>query len=63
MAISPILFGRMAINMPLTTKGRTILTALGKEYGPKKGTSVFYAMINAGKIKGAEKMKGKRVLK
>lgn len=40
--------------MPLTTKGKTILTAEEKEYGPKKGKSVFYASINEGKLKGVE---------
>lgn len=41
--------------MPLTNKGRTILSAMQKEYGEKKGMEVFYASINAGKVKGAEK--------
>lgn len=40
--------------MPLTAKGKTILTAMRKEYGDKEGESNFYASINAGKIKGAE---------
>lgn len=40
--------------MPLTKKGRTILAAMRKEYGGKKGERVFYASINAKKIKGAE---------
>lgn len=40
--------------MPLTKKGKTIKNALAKEYGEKKGEQVFYASINAGKIKGAE---------
>ena len=40
--------------MPLTTKGKKILANMKSEYGGKKGTSVFYASINAGKIKGAE---------
>jgi hypothetical protein len=43
--------------MPLTKKGRTILTNMRKEYGKKKGTSVFYASINKGKVTGAEKGK------
>lgn len=38
--------------MPLTKKGQSILRSLAKEYGTKKGKSVFYAMINAGKLKG-----------
>lgn len=41
--------------MPLTDKGKTVLTAMKKEYGAKDGKSVFYASINKGKIKGAEK--------
>jgi hypothetical protein len=45
--------------MPLTSKGSKIKSAMTKEYGAKKGTSVFYASINAGKVKGAEKGKGK----
>lgn len=40
--------------MPLTAKGQTILTAMQREYGGKKGESVFYASRNAGKIKGVE---------
>jgi hypothetical protein len=43
--------------MPLTKKGETILSAMMKEYGEKKGKSVFYASINKGKVKGAEKGK------
>jgi hypothetical protein len=46
--------------MPLTEKGKKILEALKKEYGDKKGESVFYAMINAGKLKGAEVIGGRR---
>ncbi len=45
--------------MPLTSKGSKIKSAMTKEYGAKKGESVFYASINAGKVKGAEKGKGK----
>ena len=40
--------------MPLSKKGKEIKAAMVKEYGAKKGESVFYASINAGKIKGAE---------
>lgn len=39
--------------MPLSKKGKAILAAMKKKYGKKKGKSVFYASINAGKIKGA----------
>ena len=38
--------------MPLTKKGTKILTNMKKEYGAKKGTEVFYASANAGKITG-----------
>ena len=41
--------------MPLTKKGREVKNAMAKEYGQKKGEQVFYASINAGKLKGAEK--------
>ena len=46
--------------MPLTAKGKKILAAMRKKYGKKKGTSVFYASINSGKIKGAEPKKRKK---
>jgi hypothetical protein len=45
--------------MPLTKKGTKIKRAMEKEYGGKKGESVFYASINKGKIKGAHKGKKK----
>jgi hypothetical protein len=45
--------------MPLTKKGKKIKKNMKKEYGGKKGESVFYASINSGKIKGAEKGKRK----
>lgn len=41
--------------MPLTKKGKKIMSAMKKEYGKKKGKSVFYATRNKGKIKGVEK--------
>lgn len=41
--------------MPLTKKGEKILANMKKRYGAKKGESVFYASINAGRIKGAER--------
>ena len=41
--------------MPLTKKGKTILSSMKKTYGSeKKAERVFYSSINAGKIKGAE---------
>jgi hypothetical protein len=39
--------------MPLTEKGEKILASMKEQYGEEKGTRVFYASINAGKIKGA----------
>lgn len=41
--------------MPLTPKGKKILGAMKSEYGAKKGTSVFYASQNAGRITGTHK--------
>jgi hypothetical protein len=38
----------------LTSKGSEILSAMQSQYGKKKGESVFYASIKAGKITGAE---------
>lgn len=45
--------------MPLTKKGQKIKGAMEKEYGKKKGDSVFYASENSGRIKGVAKKKGK----
>lgn len=38
--------------MPLTAKGEKILAAMKKQYGEKKGESVFYASQKKGTIKG-----------
>lgn len=38
--------------MPLTEKGQEIKSNMEKEYGQKKGESVFYASANKGTIKG-----------
>ena len=38
--------------MPLTKKGKKIMRAMRKEYGKKKGKSVFYASAKSGRIKG-----------
>lgn len=38
--------------MPLTKKGKEIMAAMAKQYGPKKGKNVFYASQNKGTIKG-----------
>lgn len=39
---------------PLTEKGKKIYENMKKEYGPKKGKSVFYASRNAKKITGVD---------
>lgn len=42
--------------MPLTKKGQSILSSMMGTYPTaKKAKSVFYAMINAGKLKGVHK--------
>lgn len=46
--------------MPLTKKGNKVLGKMSKFYGKKKGKQVFYAMINEGKITGAEGGKKKK---
>ena len=53
--------------MPLNKKGKKILSEMKKEYGNKKGESVFYAMENSGKLKGVKKaslglMMGKKLM-
>ena len=44
--------------MPLTSKGRKIMRAMRKEYGKKRGTSVFYASANKGTIRGVHGRRG-----
>ena len=46
--------------MPLTKKGSKIKRAMTKEYGAKKGTSVFYASKNKGKISGVDRKKKRK---
>jgi hypothetical protein len=41
--------------MPLSTKGNKILKSMKKQYGTKKGKSVFYAMEHSGKLKSVKK--------
>ena len=43
--------------MPLTKKGKEIMSAMDKEYGDKKGKQVFYATAN--KKKETPKKKSK----
>ncbi len=45
--------------MPLTPKGKKILRAMQREYGPAKGKAVFYASINKGLITGVEAAGGR----
>lgn len=40
--------------MPLTSKGKKIMSSMKKEYGSEKGEEVFYASKNKGTIKGVE---------
>jgi len=47
-------YGSMKTKMPLTKKGKKIMSAMQKEYGKERGQRVFYASANAGKIKGVE---------
>src|SRR5210317_1074057 len=44
--------------MPLTAKGKKLKKKFEKQYGKKKGQSVFYAMENSGKLKKVLKAKG-----
>ena len=41
--------------MPLNEKGKELLKKLIRQYGLKKGKSVFYAMENSGKLKRVKK--------
>ena len=41
--------------MPLNKKGTKIMKEMQKNYGKKRGTSVFYASFNKGTIKGVKK--------
>ena len=43
--------------MPLSKKGKKITESMKKQYGKKKGETVFYASKNKGVIKGVEKRK------
>jgi len=48
------------IKMPLTEKGKKIIKSMKKQYGTKRGETVFYASKNKGVIKGVEKKKTRR---
>ena len=43
--------------MPLTKKGKKILSSMRKSYGVRKGKQVFYASANKGRIRGVERKK------
>ena len=43
--------------MPLNKKGKKIMKSMKKQYGKRKGETVFYASRNKGVIKGVEKTK------
>jgi hypothetical protein len=45
--------------VPLNKKGRKIKLAMEKDYGKKKGQTIFYASENKGTIKNVTK-KGKK---
>lgn len=40
--------------MPLTKKGKKIMSAMKEEYGKERGQRVFYAAANKGTIKGID---------
>jgi hypothetical protein len=40
--------------MPLTKKGKSILSKMQESYGKEKAQRVFYAMANSGKLKGVD---------
>ena len=46
--------------MPITKKGKKIKRAMTKQYGAEKGTQVFYASQNKGRIKGTHRKKRKQ---
>ena len=41
--------------MPLNEKGKELLKKLIRQYGLKKGKSIFYAMERSGKLKSVKK--------
>lgn len=46
--------------MPLNEKGKKIKRTMEKEYGKKRGESIFYASENKGTIKGVTKGKARK---
>ena len=49
--------------MPMTPKGKKVMKAMKKEYGEKKGKSVFAASEHAGAIKGVHETMRKMMKK
>jgi len=47
--------------VPLTKKGRKIMSAMQSQYGPEKGKQVFYASTNKGTIKGGERYRKRKL--
>ena len=43
--------------MPLNEKGKKIMRSMRKQYGKKRGETIFYASKNKGTIKGVAKRK------
>ena len=41
--------------MPLTSKGRSIMSAMVKRHGKKKGEQIFHASRNKGTITGVDR--------
>lgn len=41
--------------MPMTKKGRKIMSSMKEQYGPKKGKEVFHASKNKGTIKNVDR--------
>lgn len=47
-------------SMPKTKKGAKIMRAMRKTYGKARGTRVFYASRNAGRITGVDRRRRRR---
>jgi hypothetical protein len=45
--------------VPLTPKGKKMMSSMKKQYGMKKGKSIFYATVRKKKLKGMERKKKK----
>ena len=50
---------RGEVIVPLTTKGKKMMSAMKKQYGAKKAKPIFYATVRKKKLKGMEKKKKK----